>query len=375
MHFPNQRAVVILGAGASAEYGGPLVNRFLDATERCISTHEDYLDKPLVWSAISARNALRRVQADIKLDVDNIEDLLTSVDTAEILDKQLLPEISPTQLADLFREAIARTVEQTVKLTFYRPESSGCPLQMLHSRLEQVHGQGNISYVTFNYDCSLEVAMLNMDREVTYEAPTSKSQVPVYKLHGSVNWFESAGQASVVQVSPDEYYGSMTYSIQNDEEIRSARVYFERSYPRDASPGRRLIVAPTFMKSYANPFIRQLWSHASNAINEAKHLYVIGYSMPNSDAAFRHLLGVSNLDGEFFNSVTVVRPFPLNQRDDVRRHYEGYFGQSLAQRLNLQRRGLLSYALYRLPPAKRFPYSISGAGSLGTDVDARDSDE
>jgi hypothetical protein len=91
------------------------------------------------------------------------------------------------------------------------------------------------------------------------------------KLHGSIDWWWTPGDttaATLTRWSPD----------------RSGRV--SEDDRRRHVPGRSaFIVPPTSAKSsyYRNPFTRELWRQAGQALSQAKNVALIGYSLPLTD--------------------------------------------------------------------------------------------
>ena len=98
----------------------------------------------------------------------------------------------------------------------------------------------------------------------------------LYKLHGSTSWYKSASEATF-----DPIYG-----LSHDE-------HGNPRYQKFIADKRRFIVPPVYDKSSLlnHESIRSLWWQARNrALQQADNLYVIGYSLPETDAAMRILL-------------------------------------------------------------------------------------
>lgn len=343
----NEKVVVILGAGASHHYGGPLVNRFLDVSEQFIQSSERFDTESLIGIAVRARNVLRRVQADSVLEIDNIEDLLTAIDTADILQTKILETFDSERLANLYRELIARTVEESVDCKPFKNKNRCCPLQLLHRKLSSTHGLENVSYITFNYDLSLECALYKDDLNVNYFEPPSPEAIAVRKLHGSVNWFRSreSGDGEGKEIT-DVTPVSAIFDLQNIQRAESLTIQrnCRKIIRRSAAKWQRLIIPPTFVKSYRIESILQTWRQASQELKQATRVIFIGYSMPPTDSTFRHFFGLSNLEGTFIKDVTVVRPYRAADSNAFESNYRSVFGPSLEKRLNFYRGGLETFA-------------------------------
>ena len=98
----------------------------------------------------------------------------------------------------------------------------------------------------------------------------------LYKLHGSTSWYKSTSEATF-----DPIYG-----LSHDQ-------HGNPRYQKFIADKRRFIVPPVYDKSSLlnHESIRSLWWQARNhALQQADNLYVIGYSLPETDAAMHILL-------------------------------------------------------------------------------------
>ena len=98
----------------------------------------------------------------------------------------------------------------------------------------------------------------------------------LYKLHGSTTWYKSMSESSF-----DPIYG-VTYNRADNARYR-----------KFVADKRRFIVPPVYDKSSLlnHESIRNLWWQAKeHALRQADNVYVIGYSLPETDAAMQTLL-------------------------------------------------------------------------------------
>ena len=103
-----------------------------------------------------------------------------------------------------------------------------------------------------------------------------RETLTLYKIHGSINWFRSESDTNT----------DTLYSLPPKDLSDPARM----KYVQDK---RRFIVPPVYDKSSLlnHDSIRSLWRQAKmNALVPAERLFVIGYSLPETDVAMRTLL-------------------------------------------------------------------------------------
>lgn len=121
-----------------------------------------------------------------------------------------------------------------------------------------------------------------------------KPTATIYKLHGSVNWYYSGNES---------FYGE---NIFIGPRITSPGSENMLKYLFDKVP---LIVPPTLEKStfFKNETIKSLWRQAGIALGRVERLFVVGYSLPESDLLMRYFLR-ENLANEKLKQVIVIDP-------------------------------------------------------------------
>ncbi|MDA8399658.1 MAG: SIR2 family protein [Actinomycetota bacterium] len=108
-----------------------------------------------------------------------------------------------------------------------------------------------------------------------------KESFRLLKLHGSLNWWWVPGDFTGTTINRWE-----TTRVEPPTAEENARMTREL-------PGRsRFLVPPSAAKSasYANPLSKEFWRRARAAIKNADELYLVGYSLPNTDLVTRGML-------------------------------------------------------------------------------------
>ena len=144
----------------------------------------------------------------------------------------------------------------------------------------------------FNEDCKngfLYPAMLMppyyripgyIGRSVTVSSDVQHALVfPLYKLHGSVNWFYSGSSS---------FEGETLYCSY----VRREQSEQENKLLQDKVP---LLIPPITEKipHFQHETIRSLWFQAGQALRNASTVYSIGYSLPEADFTMRYFLSAN----------------------------------------------------------------------------------
>ena len=103
------------------------------------------------------------------------------------------------------------------------------------------------------------------------------------KLHGSLSWYSVPGDTAGSTLARWRLPGTFGEPTKEDEKEQRVR----------ALPGRRpFIVPPGTLKSVQlrKPVVRQVWTWASEALQSASRVVLLGYSLPTSDTSFGGIL-------------------------------------------------------------------------------------
>ena len=86
--------------------------------------------------------------------------------------------------------------DMAIYLIQLRPYSYESLYDLLVKRLIKLKLLDSFLFSTLNYDCILEFCLLNQNRKISYWNYGTEDSVPVWKLHGSANWFSKDIEAS-----------------------------------------------------------------------------------------------------------------------------------------------------------------------------------
>jgi hypothetical protein len=115
------RTIMILGAGASAQAGAPLMKDFLDIAEK-VKAGDGYRNPDEASHAFQlvfkALEALRQAHAKSKIDTRNVESVFAAFEMAKLLGT--LPELQPNEIEQL-PSAMTRVIQDTLEQSVLFP--------------------------------------------------------------------------------------------------------------------------------------------------------------------------------------------------------------------------------------------------------------
>ena len=317
------KIVFILGAGASRDCGAPLMYDFLDTASRLMSTGEVNEKKEHFERVFKAISSLQAVHSKSQLDLNNIESIFTALEIANVLgklpgfDKEEIPKV----IASL-KEVIVATLEKTIDFPTrgrqILPTNTYDSFSKLLGYLKnKAHPALSTSVITFNYDIALDVAMHRNGQGPVYGfGPDVSASQPtkLLKLHGSLNWAVRTNDGSVQPLTLQEYFSK--YSYQGFGEERSTchipigsqlQEFYSQHTDVEVKP-EPVIVPPTWNKADYHHLLSTIWGQAAKELEEAEYIYIIGYSLPETDAFFRLLYGLGTVGNTPLKKVSVYNP-------------------------------------------------------------------
>ena len=331
--------VFILGAGASAHTGAPIMKDFFNTV---CDLYDDKLindeDKEAFELIREAKRNLERILAKVKLDITNLETIFSLIEMGRLIG--VFPGNTPI---DKLHKAIQRVIVRTIELKtkcYHKPSTDDAYdlLAQEITLLEERRKPSCSSILTFNYDVAIDFALERRVGAINYclheKKGTSPGGYKLLKLHGSFNWakYKKNDEGGVIPISIKRFVNEYcplreepiilradspvseriryinTFQIDIGSKINRLKANYYPGIEANLLDDFPLIVPPTWSKTEYHTILKNVWSQAANEISGAKYIIVIGYSLPPSDLFFQYLLALGMLDIHRIKSFWVIDP-------------------------------------------------------------------
>lgn len=347
------KTVHILGAGASAHAGVPLLNDFLARSRSLVSGKKDIKSQDSFTNVLKWVDSLRSPAYYLDLDLDNLEHIFSLV--------AMMREVGDPRADQLYRE-VSRLIFETIDNSCtvqsdsdgqYNPDPAYASFArvIIETNDQRRRPTPNLkdSVVTLNYDVLLDYVFWFAYGGCDYGVGrTDERKVKVLKLHGSMNWGRHLGcespegrETQVVPASPVAK-GFVMYT-RSGEKPKAQHIPFKMftntlhdtkccgcQKPHQLEP---VFIPPTWFKSCKTERIESVWKLAIEEFKTARQIVIVGYSLPPTDTFLPYLLMLGLADNADLYRVVVVNP---NKKDDLRARYERMFSRSMGERGRLQ---------------------------------------
>jgi hypothetical protein len=331
------RNVIILGAGASAAAGAPLMFDFLDAAEKIVAignTGRFEADFKLVFRAL---HELEGVLARSVIDVNNLEAVFGAFEMAKLCQRLgSLMEGELNHLTVALSNVILRTIElnmrhQGVFPRWTPPVGYNELGELLKDR------PADIAFITFNYDLGLDHAVYNATGQDPDYGFGRKGGRPVLKLHGSLHWYKNGVPEGRLEAIPMQSLFTATNISPAVHDQNKANVLVSNHLASLGNPPP-FIVPPTWKKGDHYGEIGSVWKAAADHLQEAEHIYVCGFSLPETDQYFRFLYALGTAGWSRIKSFVVMDPNP-----EVGDRFRQLLGPAVSARFQFHRKGFAHF--------------------------------
>jgi hypothetical protein len=291
----SKKVVWVLGSGFSKSLGGPLLADLLSdrsgrearlRLKETTATAEPPRDYEQVYKVFAEHQRDNEKSKGLTPHWDHAEEFLTFVDSAEqnavrkVLLKGWLPgdQHGDDDVTNFRRNAVQAVASECHFL--YAASVHDDESWLPYIRWGNERAVDTDTIVTFNYDLVLEklgqsgiVPPIGRGGVLTPDAkPPQVANVPIFKLHGSVDWF-------------DDEYGD--YSRRTD---------FVVAVKKGLTP---LIGTPGMSKRKVKKRLAPLWEASQKALQRADVVVFLGYRSPPSDPDARAFIldAISTIEG------------------------------------------------------------------------------
>lgn len=337
--------VIILGAGASADSGAPVMQNFLDVAEDLLTFNKlDDAVKVKFEKVFYLLSEMQKIHAKANMDLNNIEMVFGAIEMAQIINRlgDLPSDDIPTYRAAIVK-LIIETIEQSMKFIFVGPKlcapsSYGYLAETIKTKLSAT----NTSIITFNYDLGIDTALADEGYGVNYGFERLSAQrnpriFNLYKLHGSINWVVDENDNQVYPYYPEDYLKDIkTKKMYNESGEVTLLISKFLGKIKETTEGNHkfspeaLIIPPTWNKNGYQGTISKVWAEAAEKLSRAKRIFIFGYSLPDSDLFFRYLFALGTLGSTRIRNIVVVNIEPPGGGVDNR--FKNLLGSSIKSR-------------------------------------------
>jgi hypothetical protein len=316
------KTVLILGAGASASAGAPLMWNFLDEAER-LRDGKDVEDSVKEFNLVfKALAALNQTHSKAMLDVMDIESVFAAFEMAKLLGRLgTLESDEIEELPNAMRRVIVRTLERSVRIPLNEQTGRGSApghyagLADLAKRLYQKQPDISkvFSVITFNYDLCTDLALYYEGFGIEYGLGSDDNirEIPLLKLHGSLNWGRCSGCKKLVAWPLSNFFRDHSWRPYESSigKLEMSRHFKDFQHcPGTTFDGAPYVVPPTWNKSQYHSELESVWKAAAYELSTAENIIVSGYSLPESDQFFRYLYALGTVGDLRLKNLWVFDP-------------------------------------------------------------------
>jgi hypothetical protein len=336
---PDSKAVLILGAGFSCEAGLPstksIVKSFLESPLSELDPRiEEEISRQLrkFWKYV--------FNFDKQRVFPSLEDHFTVLDLAANSGRNIGREYTPRKLRAIRRLSIQRVFE-ILDLKYQASPA----IEELLSGLDS----SSLSVVSTNWDIVVENHLTKLHLPYSYGLEvedltgrkTASEGVPLLMLHGSANWiYCDSCRRLYAGNSPDGKVALRAHIYVTRDDFQQLCpenqevIDLVSDMPRDLKKcvhcenrlGAR-IATFSYRKELSIPQFQAVWQQAFSALRDSTTWSFIGYSLPEADFEFRHLLKSAEKAACTPRNIRVI----LKKDPEAGKRFRRFFGIGNAQ--------------------------------------------
>jgi len=316
------------------------MREFLDSSRELLAAGEVQDRRDQFDTAFAVISHLQRVHSKARLDHNNIEAVFSAVDLARTIRK--LPGTPPNEIDAALKSLvwlIVRTLEQRIRIDVPGGTLQGTSQYRKLAKLvtELRHREPTLSsaILTFNYDIAIDLSFLAEGVQYSYGLVEHEREIPLLKLHGSLNWGRTTAEPRTI-IPYDLRKYREKYRIPWHRDNQSAPTYSPISQHAMTElkklghnvEDEPVLVPPTWSKGEYHRSIANVWSRAARELGQAKYIFVLGYSLPETDQFFRLLFALGTEGDAILNKIAIFDPTP----GPVAKRFQETLGQAALDR-------------------------------------------
>jgi hypothetical protein len=362
--------IYIVGAGFSMHAGLPLQADFTEAllVPRTVASHPT---RPLIAHlGRFVHDAFDHNESAKARFWPNLEDVFTNIDLAANTGHHLGPTHAPSSLRTTRRALLARMMYMLNEMYidgWHRKDANWKRLDHFFEGLDIDRS----AFISMNWDAVIERSLAQRRRVSNFDyrcgamaakfggkgdviservlAKTSR-QVPIIKIHGSVNWLYCDNCRQLYWFPTDDAIRIAMQLITRQEAKK-----LKLDEPEECSRWRCLncttvplttrIATFSFLKALDFPMFERSWLSAERLLRSADKWVFIGYSLPAADYEFKHVLKRVQLSRQEAPEFVVITGGSETDCDNTYANYQRFFGRDIKRDQNFFPDGLSKKAI------------------------------
>jgi hypothetical protein len=305
-----EKVVYLLGAGFSAPLGLPVMSNFLIKSKDAFAQDPSkYTHFTKVFDTIKAMHACKSY---FETDLFNIEEILSILEMHEGLEESSATRSFTQYIKDVIQHYTPRP-----------PRPDPIPSQTEANNRVGAWQHCMFGATTWSPYGTFVASLFGLQANLSWKDSFSPGRIHFDRVKTSTDY-------SVITLNYDSVLEDVCSFI-NAHHPSGAKIHFhrDRSSPNDdkisirlaklhGSVGTESIVAPTWNK-HLHPQIVTDWQIAKDAISQANHLRILGYSLPTADGYIKYLLKSAVSECENLKTIDV-----LCMGSTAKKHYDDF---------------------------------------------------
>lgn len=355
--------VIILGAGASADAGIPLLRGFGDKFSQFYNEYSES-NKPeelkIFSDAWKIIDEIGNFHTNAEFDERNIEDLLSILKFDSYSSNE-----GNEDKQKIIEKAISMIIEKTCQVKYDRnknPQASGNDIYREFWRILFAKYADNASFptiISFNYDLVLERALFQALNSTWNPNLSFDGIILDYHFPNSkYTYYYKIVQTSYIVSKYDLDNGISLIACDKDELLNPVQINFLKlhgslnftdSDSKDWNPGLNpptnnveypIIVPPVSNKEIYYQ-LEDTWRTALITLRKANKIVIVGYSLPDTDIYIQYFLKTALGPNNRLDSITIFDPviFDPSMREEKElfiKRYTDCFSTQIRKRLSFE---------------------------------------